>query len=291
MRRIPSVLVLSLLLALGCRSALNEAVQTATTLTGTQDQAEQVQEKKEEAQELANALLDIPVDRQIQIGREMAATVAGRYGLVRDEALTRYVNLVGATVATADPRPGVLYRFAVLDTDEVNAMATPGGYVFVTRGALEIMEDEAMLAGVLAHEIAHVHHEHITREIERRSRTQVGWKTTKDKLNLEDDDVLHQVATTGTNKLFVGLGREDELEADRSGTALVAAAGYDPTGLRRFLEALDGDPDRVHWLLGNDVHPERGERLSAIDEVLPEVEAGPGVLAAERFRGRRSPQS
>lgn len=82
--------------------------------------------------------------------------MGGRYRVLRDRALTRYVALVGNAVAAHSDRPDLRYYFAVLDADEVNAFAAPGGFVFVTRGALRLMRDEAALGGVLGHEIAHV---------------------------------------------------------------------------------------------------------------------------------------
>src|SRR5262245_20903850 len=103
------------------------------------------------------ARMPIGVPKEIEIGRGVAATVAGRWRIHPDSALNGDVHLVGQLVAQESPRASeIAFHFAVLDTDEVNAFAAPGGYIFVTRGALAMMESEAELAGVLAHEVAHV---------------------------------------------------------------------------------------------------------------------------------------
>ncbi|WP_428623529.1 M48 family metalloprotease, partial [Sedimenticola sp.] len=105
------------------------------------------------------------VEAEIKVGREIAARILGRFGVLEDARLTRYVNLVGKSVALNASRPEIEFRFAILDTQSVNAYAAPGGYIFVTKGALDLMQDEAELAGVLAHEIAHVTEKHIVDEL------------------------------------------------------------------------------------------------------------------------------
>ncbi len=93
---------------------------------------------------------------EVELGRSIAAAVGARYKVSRDRNLTKYVALVGNMVAATSDRPDIRYYFAVLDSDEINALAAPGGFVFVTRGALALMPDEAALAGVLGHEIGHI---------------------------------------------------------------------------------------------------------------------------------------
>ena len=132
---------------------------------------DRVKKATEIAQRAAPAVITISTEQEVEIGRDIAATIAGYYGVVQDPELTRYVNLVDLAVASVDPRTDIAYRFAVLDSDDVNALAAPGGYVFVTRGALALMNDEAMLAGVLGHEVGHVNRRHVVKEIQARART------------------------------------------------------------------------------------------------------------------------
>lgn len=248
--------------------------------------AETVDRAREGADRYGSAVVPISTEQEIEIGRGIAATIAGHYGLVRDPGLTRYVNLVGSAVASVEPRPGIAYRFAVLDTDDVNAFAAPGGYVFVTRGALEAMDDEATLAGVLAHEVGHVDARDVVEEIQSKARTALGIEEAAQQVDVTGEEYLRKAVETGASALFLGLSREDELEADRFGVRTAAAAGYDPVGLVRFLEALESRSGESHLSLLEKTHPDPEERLGAarktVDD-LPGEERG-GVVAGERFR-------
>lgn len=248
------------------------------------DKAEQV---KEVADKVGSAVVPISTEQEIEIGRGIAATIAGHYGVVEDSPLDAYVNLVGTTVASVDPRADVRYRFAVLDTDEVNAFAAPGGYVFVTRGALAIMEDEAMLAGVLAHEVGHVNHRDVVEEIQSRARTELGITEAAERVDVTGEEYLQKAVESGASALFMGLSREDELDADAFGVRTAGAAGYDPTGLRRFVEAISTAPAEKRSLLTK-THPDPDDRIEAMDREIGRIPAADrgAVTASNRFRDR-----
>ena len=247
------------------------------------DRAEQVLDT---AEKVGAAVVPISTEQEVEIGRGVAATVAGHYTLERDSMLTRYVNLVGNAVASADPRPDVVYRFAVLDSDEVNAFAAPGGYVFVTRGALALMEDEAMLAGVLAHEVAHVNQRDVIEEIQSRARTELGVREAAERVDITGEAYLEQAIGLGANALFMGLSREDELEADSIGMRMATDTGYDRTGIERFIESLDDHSDDESLSLLEKTHPDPDERLEAVREAMRRIPADRAgkVVAAERYR-------
>src|SRR5438128_1407145 len=95
-------------------------------------------------------------EEEVRIGRHLAANLLGAAPLVRDEPLQAYVNRVGRWVASQGERPELKWYFGVLETEDVNAWALPGGYVFVTKGLYRLLASESELAGVLGHEIAHV---------------------------------------------------------------------------------------------------------------------------------------
>jgi predicted Zn-dependent protease len=232
---------------------------------------------------IGQSSLPIGPEKESEIGFGIAAMVAGRYGLVEDTALTRYVTMVGLTVAEQSARPGgAVFRFGILDTDEVNAFAAPGGYVFVTRGTLELMESEAELAGVLAHEVAHVDETHVLDEIRRSSAV----TAVREEAELSGE-LLDRLGEIGTSLLFTGLSREDELEADSLGLLYAAASGYRPDGLTRFLERLDA-------LSGEDVavrewtatHPPESARLAALERQMQVAgfDPGQGRELVQRFR-------
>lgn len=242
-------------------------------------------EKAKEVAGKAEAVLPIGTEEEVGIGRGVAATLAGYYKLDRDPALTEYVNLVGLAVAAADPRPDIRYRFGVLDSDQVNAMAAPGGYVFVTRGALALMEDEAELAGVLAHEVGHVNERHVIKELQKRARTALGAEVAQKALD-PNSDLFDKVVGLGTNILFLGLSREDELEADSLGVAYAAQAGYEAAGLLRLVEKLEANDSRPFLKALRATHPKPADRMKLIQRVASKsARAGTaGAHLAERFR-------
>ena len=255
----------------------------AQILDRLRNRAEQVIDT---AEKVGAAVVPISTEQEIEIGRGVAATVAGHYTLSRDTMLTRYVNLVGNAVAAADPRPDVVYRFAVLDSDEVNAFAAPGGYVFVTRGALALMDDEAMLAGVLAHEVAHVNQRDVIEEIQDRARTELGINEAAERIDIAGEAYLEQAIGLGTNALFMGLGREDELEADSIGMRMATDTGYDRAGIERFIEKLDDHSDDESLSLLTKTHPDPDDRLESLSGAMRRIpaERAGRVVAAERFR-------
>lgn len=228
--------------------------------------------------------LPIGPEKEREIGFGIAATVAGRYQLVDDPALNRYVNLVGQAVAQQSIRANeVAFRFGVLDTKDVNAFAAPGGYIFVTRGALSLMASEADLAGVLAHEVAHVDQQHVLDEIRRSS----VMTSVQEEAQL-DGPLLDQLAEFGGSLLFTGLSREDEMEADSLGVLYARATGYQAAGLVRFLERLvsaegSGDAGLKEWTAS---HPSTAERLEVLRAQLERAGIDPeaGQAVEERFR-------
>jgi predicted Zn-dependent protease len=255
----------------------------AQILKGLRERAEQVLET---AEKVGTAVVPISTEQEVEIGRGIAATVAGHYTLSHDSTLTRYVNLVGNAVAAADPRPDVVYRFAVLDSDEVNAFAAPGGYVFVTRGALSLMDDEAMLAGVLAHEVAHVNQKDVIEEIQDRARTELGIREAAERIDITGEEYLEKAIGVGANALFMGLSREDEIEADTIGMRMASDTGYDRTGVERFVSRLAEHSEEESLSLLEKTHPDTDDRLSALREAMRRIPADRSgrVVAADRFR-------
>ncbi|MFP5418655.1 MAG: M48 family metalloprotease, partial [Gammaproteobacteria bacterium] len=123
--------------------------------------APQPAQQKVDPTQLGFALFgDYTLEEEVRIGRQIAGNLLGAVPLVRDDALQRYVNLVGNWVAQQSGRNEVTWRFGVLDTEAINAFAAPGGYVFVTKGLYRMLDNEAELAGVLGHEIAHITKKH-----------------------------------------------------------------------------------------------------------------------------------
>lgn len=227
---------------------------------------------------VGRTLLPISTGKETEIGRGIAATVAGRYPISTDTALTRYVNLVGLAVAGEYPRGDIAYRFAVLETPDINAFAAPGGYIFITRGALNMMESEAELAGVLGHEVAHVNRRHVIEAI-RKSDTM---RAVRDQVNVSGS-VLDQVVGTGANVLFTGLSRTDEQEADSLGLEYAASVGYDFSGLPTFVMRLGNQSSGPAAELFA-THPRAADRLAQLTRIATRNRYAGGVTMADRYR-------
>ena len=241
--------------------------------------AQSLLDRLKQAASIARTLLPISTDKEIEIGRGIAATIAGRYPVSTDTALTRYVNLVGLTVASVDPRGDIQYHFAVLETPDVNAFAAPGGYVFVTRGALSLMQSEAELAGVLAHEVGHVNRRHVINQI-RKSDTM---REVRDQLDLQGA-TLDKVVGTGSDALFMGLSRDDELQADSLGLEYASAAGYDPGGLAAFVTHLNAHAGEGALAAFFATHPKPEDRVERLNAIAAREHLAGGVDLAARFR-------
>lgn len=269
------------------RAALRRGVLAVAAVTVLAGCAQLQNMGAEGLMNIGASSLPIGPDKEREIGFGIAATVAGRYPLVEDRELLRYVNLVGQAVAQQSIRDGeVPFRFGVLDTDDVNAFAAPGGYIFVTRGALALMESEAALAGVLAHEVAHVDQKHVLDEIRRSS----VMSSVQEESQL-DGAILDQIAELGGSMLFMGLSREDEMESDSIGVLYAVATGYQASGLVQFLESLvaaeevEGEPSEgmQEWLA---THPSTAERLEVLRAQLETAGVDPkkGRVVGDRFR-------
>lgn len=237
---------------------------------------------------IGQSALPIGIEKEREIGFGIAAAMAGRYPLSRDAALNEYVSLVGATVAQQSIRSGEIdFVFGVLDTDDVNAFASPGGYIMITRGALALMESESELAGVLAHEVAHVDEKHVLTQIRR----QGVMNTATDEAQLSGA-LLDAVSGAGASALSMGLSREDEEQSDSLAILYASAVGYRPDGMIRFLQHLQAEIAAAEaagtgggWRSSHKSPAERIELMRA-DIAAHGLREDAGVDGAERFRAR-----
>jgi predicted Zn-dependent protease len=213
------------------------------------------------------------VKAEISFGQNVAARILGRFNIYDDAELNHYINLVGTALAANSDRSDLKFRFAVLDTDSVNAYSAPGGYIFVTRGAIALMEDEAELAGVLAHEIAHVSERHIVNALNIRatdSDAGSGLSRLLGAGNSTTQVAFTQAIDQAVEILFArGYQQQDELDADRVGTLLLAATGYDPLALKRYLERVQSLDDENSRAM-NTTHPPSRQRLLNIEQTVTE---------------------
>jgi len=231
------------------------------------------------------------------IGRSVAAEVFARYRASSDERKMAYLTRVGRAVAQASDRPETFggYHFQILESDEVNAFAAPGGFIFVTTGTLALCADEDMLAGVLAHEVAHVVEKHGLKAISKARLTEAFATLTGEAAQILTDHQATELANTlagsvadiSRTLMETGYSRGSEEDADELAARYAARAGYDPRGLERFLVAMQERASVAQGGFGK-THPAATDRLETVREVITEEGLDPPFppppVRAERFR-------
>ncbi|MDQ3282343.1 MAG: M48 family metalloprotease [Acidobacteriota bacterium] len=226
---------------------------------------------------------------EADIGRVVAARVLKTYPLAKNDKLQQYVTLVGNTVAAYSARPTLEWHFGVLQTDVVNAFSCPGGFVFITTGALAQIHSEAELAAVLGHEIAHATQKHILKEVKRAntiSATTDFAKTTASGSFL-NDSLGEKIGNLAYEKLFTtGLSRRDEEEADKIGVQLAADAGYRAAEFVNFLDALSALEGKAQMKVLTATHPSPADRKKYVQPLAGNAN---GEVLAERWAAWTQP--
>lgn len=241
--------------------------------------------QKIDARQLGFALFgDYSLEEENRIGQQISGNLLGAVPLVRDDKLQNYVNLVGNWVALQSGRQEVTWHFGVLDTEAINAFAAPGGYIFVTKGLYRLLNNEAELAGVLGHEIAHVTQKHHLKVLKQSSLIGALGQAASSKAK-GSDQVVQNLIGNGAEIMARGLDKNAEHEADRVGMVYAARAGYDPWGLPSVLQdmaALPAGDNRTSLLYKT--HPHPADRLAALGEAVDgRLDAVRGKELADRF--------
>ncbi len=266
------------LLAAGCGTVRQLGTQVGTG-SGLIDE-EQAASINRAGEAIEKSFEDITPEQEYYIGRAVAATLLDTYQPLDDPEANRYLNLVGQTLAMASERPETFggYHFLLLDSDEVNAFACPGGLILVCRGLVECCRSEDALAAVLAHEVAHVAHKDGLRAI-KKSRLTAALTTLSVEaarnLGSEDlkklteqfagsiDDVVQALVNNGYARKF-------EYQADAAAVATLQAVGYSPHALADMLQVMaqKWDPHGPGFMR---THPSPQDRI----DHLP---VGPGAV-------------
>ncbi len=174
-----------------------------------------------------------------EIGDQVAGQINGQLPLVRDPALNQYVNRLGRLIARHSDRPGVPYRFYIVNSPAVNAFAIPGGHVYVNRGLIERTDNVSELSAVLAHEIGHVAARHGARTLERQLRTGSLISVMYRVILGTEPEILDQTALRlGSSLWTASNSRKAEMEADDLAVRYLIDAGVDPQGIVTFLNGL-----------------------------------------------------
>ena len=223
--------------------------------------------------------------QEIQMGQQGAQQVAQEVGLIKDQALQNYVQSVGSAIAAKSERPNLPWTFRAVDDPSPNAFALPGGYVFVTRGLLDLMNNEAELASVLGHEIGHVTARHSVHQMSEQQLAQLALGVGA--ILSPTVAQLGGAASQGLGLLFLKYSRDDERQADDLGFRYALNQGYDVRymddvfrSLQRLGEASKESP-LPSWLA---THPGEAERIQTIDSKLAQLQ--PAQLANTKVNAR-----
>ncbi len=258
----------------GCESLNQVAELGASIAVATGDLSEeQAGSITRTTRAVTKTFEDITPEQEYYIGRSVAATVLMGYTPLNHDDLNWYVNHVGQSLSQFSTRPETFggYRFLVLDSDEINAFAAPGGLVLVTRGLLKCCETEDELAAVLAHEIGHVEKLHGLRAIKTGrlsgALTTLALESAKNlggrelaELTKAFDESISDVTTTLMNS---GYSRRLEYEADAAAVAILRQAGYTPGALVAMLENMqrNWNPARLDFAK---THPPPADRIAQL---------------------------
>jgi len=219
---------------------------------------------------IREATRDVNEKEEAQIGAEYAAVLLGASPLLANPEVERYINRVGRWLSLNSERPDLNWQFGVLDTGTVNAFSTPGGYVLISRGLLERLRNEAELAGVLAHEVAHVVRKHHLTAMKKGKGMEAGANILSMYLDQQKSAAAKEKLVSGMKEVMLrGLDKDDEFEADRMGVVIAARAGYDPYGLPAVVQMLQAsNPKDSDLALMFETHPDPGSRLDALDRAM-----------------------
>lgn len=205
---------------------------------------------------------------EIALGREIAGNLLGAAPLVKDETLQKYVNSVGRWVASQSERPDLPWRFGVIESDDLNAFAAPGGYVMVTKGLYRKLTNEAQLAGVLGHEIGHIVKKHQLKVLQKQQLLNIGASFLSNKIG-KDNKLVSKAIGSGAEISARSLDKSAEYEADRLGTSFATRAGYEPFGLAEVLQTLgETSKNDGSVALLFKTHPLPDERLTALSDAV-----------------------
>lgn len=247
----------------------------------------------------AKAARPISDEEEYYVGRAVAAKILGTYQLSNNKELTRYVNLIGKTVAMNSEKPFTYggYHFAILDTDELNALACPGGTIFITRGMVNLAANEDELAAILAHEVGHINKRDGISAIKSARWTEavtiIGTQAAKTYSGGElsqlvgifegsIDDIFKTLVVNGYSK-------SQEYAADESALRYLAKSGYDPNALNDFLKRLATKGKSSGGGI-TQTHPATSDRIDKISGNIPSGQVDRKAVEIRTARFNRIPK-
>ncbi|TFG59602.1 MAG: peptidase M48 [Deltaproteobacteria bacterium] len=278
----------------GC-AAMEQVAQVGTSVAKSQGVVTEEQAKSinRSTAAIAKTQEDFTPEQEYYIGRSVGAVIANRYKPYPNAQANGYLNLLGQALAQASDRPETFggYYFLILDSDEINAFAAPGGLIFVSRGMLRCCKSEDAVAAVLAHEIGHIQLRHGIQSIEKSRQTQAltilaaegaktfGGKALSD-LTKTFEGSINDITSTLINS---GYSRSFEQEADASAVRILSRVGYNPNALVAMLREMEGrlKPGGLDFAK---THPSPGSRINDIESIVGRAALAEPPARHERFR-------
>lgn len=214
--------------------------------------------------------------QDVEIGQQSAVEADRQLPLLRDANVDNYINRIGQRLATNAGGPQFQYRFRVVNASDINAFALPGGYIYVNRGIIDNARNEGELAGVIAHEIAHVSLRHGTHQASKAYAAQAGLQILGGllggKVGNNTAQILNTVGGIGLNALFLKYSRDLETQADVRGAQILAASGYTPADMVSFFHQLENvdKSKKTTWLSDHPAPPDRIARIEKERQLLRE---------------------
>jgi predicted Zn-dependent protease len=212
--------------------------------------------------------------QEITMGQETDRQIRQEFGIYEDKALNEYIDRIGQSMVPHSHRPNLQFHFAVLDSPVVNAFAAPGGYIYVTRGILALMNSEAELAAVLGHEMGHVAARHSVKRLSGQMLVQAG--LILGSVLSKDIRKFAGLASVGMQLLFLKFSRSDEYQADSLGIRYARQAQYSPGEMLRFFTALENmsaESSRHSIPTFLSTHPMTGDRIAKVKEMISSQDA------------------
>ncbi len=212
----------------------------------------------------------VTTQQEVQLGAQQAAQVNQQLPIVTDPQLSNYINNLGYALASHGQRRDIPWHFYIVNSNVVNAMSLPGGYVYVDRGAIEHAGSASELAGVVAHEIGHVEHRDQVAELERMQGANVGLTLAYVLLGRQPSAIEQAGVQVAGSAVFAHYDRNMESNADAAAVQLTTATGYSPEGLVTFFQRLiqmrQSRPSEVsQWFA---THPTEEQRIQATQGLI-----------------------
>src|SRR4051812_10377350 len=221
----------------------------------------------------------ISQQQEVQMGQQYVQQINAQLPIVQDPELNRYINVLGDSIARLTSRKDLDWQFFIVDAQEVNAFAVPGGFVYVNRGLIQRADQMDELAGVLGHEIGHVVRRHTVKQMEKAQGANIGVTLACVLTSICSSQAAGAAINIAGGAVFARFSRSDEAEADAEGVKNTVRAGISPVGMvsmfQKLLDERKARPGAVEsWFL---THPLEEDRINAVQSMINALP--PGQLA------------